>query len=46
MPTTPSSVRVAYASAYEEWLMPRFHVHQAVSGVDSRITMKVIKQVD
>lgn len=39
-------VRVADARAYEEWLMTRFHVHQTVSGVDSRITMKVIKQVD
>ena len=46
MPTTPSSVRVAYASAYEEWLMTRFHVHQAVSGVDSRSTTQVTKQVD
>ena len=39
-------VRVADTDAYEEWLMTQLYAERTVSGVDSRISMKVIKQLD
>lgn len=36
-------VRVADTEAYESWLMSQLYADQTVSGVDSRITMKLIK---
>lgn len=39
-------VRVADTEAYESWLMTQLYATRAISGVDSRITMKVIKQIE
>lgn len=39
-------VRVADTEAYEEWLMTKLYAERTVSGVDSRITMKIIKRLD
>lgn len=39
-------VRVSDTEAYESWLMTQLYADKTVSGVDSRITMKVIKQVE
>lgn len=39
-------VRVADTDAYEDWLMTQLYAERTVSGVDSRISMKVIKQLD
>lgn len=39
-------VRVADSEAYEEWLTKRLYADKTVSGVDSRLTMKIIKAID